>query len=329
MGVGSSSTPTLLTELASPEAKVTGIFTYPIKSCRGISLPRAPLTPFGFPWDRQWVVVNSKGRARTQRVEPKLALVEVELPPEVFLEHWKPTTDSVMAGMEPGMVKAPGMEPLKVCLNKQQYEVVDDIGLWEWTGPAWDEGAEASKWFSDYLGSPCRLVRFNTASEVRNVDPPYVEGQQRIFFSDGYPFLLASQESLDALNKFLEEQIPMNRFRPNILVEGCEPYAEDLWRDIKISRFSYQCVKLCARCKIPQVNQETAIYGTEPTETLMKVRSGHVLRPNQNNKNKVYFGQKTVWNWKDSSAKGGGNMLKMGDSVYIIKKYPSLAEAAA
>ncbi|XP_058723423.1 molybdenum cofactor sulfurase-like isoform X1 [Vicia villosa] len=263
MGVGSSSTPTLLTELASPEAKVTGIFTYPIKSCRGISLPRAPLTPFGFPWDRQWVVVNSKGRARTQRVEPKLALVEVELPPEVFLEHWKPTTDSVMA------------------------------------------------------------------SEVRNVDPPYVEGQQRIFFSDGYPFLLASQESLDALNKFLEEQIPMNRFRPNILVEGCEPYAEDLWRDIKISRFSYQCVKLCARCKIPQVNQETAIYGTEPTETLMKVRSGHVLRPNQNNKNKVYFGQKTVWNWKDSSAKGGGNMLKMGDSVYIIKKYPSLAEAAA
>ncbi|KAI5446252.1 hypothetical protein KIW84_014191, partial [Lathyrus oleraceus] len=323
MGIGSSSTPTLITELAPPEAKVTGILTYPIKSCRGISLPHAPLTPFGFRWDRQWVVVNSKGRARSQRVEPKLALVEVELPPQAFLQHWKPTTHSFM------VVKAPGMEPLKVCLNKQQYEVVDDIGLWEWTGPAWDEGAEASQWFSDYLGSPCRLVRFNTGSEVRNVDPRYVEGQQRIFFSDGYPFLLASQESLDALNKLLEEPIPMNRFRPNILVEGCEPYAEDLWRDIKISRFSFQCVKLCARCKIPQVNQETAIYGTEPTETLMKVRSGHVLRPNQNNKNKIYFGQKTVWNWKDSSGKGDGNMLKLGDPVYIIKKYPSLAEAAA
>ncbi|XP_058723421.1 uncharacterized protein LOC131595154 [Vicia villosa] len=315
-------TPSLTTELASPEAKITGIFTYPIKSCRGISLPHAPLTPFGFRWDRQWVVVNSKGRACTQRVEPKLALVEVELPPEAFLEHWKPTTDSFM------VLKAPGMEPLKVCLNKQ-YQVVDEVTVWDWTGPAWDEGSEASQWFSDYLGKPSKLVRFNTASEVRNVDPNYVEGQQQIFFSDGYPFLIASQESLDALNKLLEEPIPMNRFRPNILVEGCEPYAEDLWRDINISRFSFHGVKLCARCKVPTVDQQTAIFGTEPTETLMKVRSGHVLRPNEKDKNKVYFGQLTVWNWKDSSAEGDGNMLKLGDPVYINKKFSSPSEAAA
>ncbi|CAI8590027.1 unnamed protein product [Vicia faba] len=315
-------TPSFATELASPEAKITAIFSYPIKSCRGISLPHAPLTPFGIRWDRQWVVVNSKGRACTQRVEPKLALVEVQLPPEAFLEHWEPTTDSFM------VLKAPGMEPLKVCLNKH-YEVVDDITVWEWNGPAWDEGAEASEWFSNYLEKPSKLVRFNTASGVRNVDPGYVEGQQQIFFSDGYPFLLLSQESLDALNKLLEEPIPMNRFRPNILVEGCEPNAEDLWRDIKIGRFSFQGVKLCDRCKVPTVNQETAKFGTEPTETLMKVRSGHVLRPNEKNKNKVYFGQLIVWNWKDSSAKGDGNVLKLGDPVYINKKFSSPSEAAA
>ncbi|CAL5184451.1 unnamed protein product [Lathyrus oleraceus] len=315
-------TPSFATELASPEVKITGIFTYPIKSCRGISLPHAPLTPFGFRWDRQWVVVNSKGRACTQRVEPKLALVEVELPHEAFLEHWEPTIHSFM------VLKAPGMKPLKVCLNKQ-YEVVDDITVWEWNGSAWDEGAEASQWFSDYLEKPSKLVRFNTASEVRNVDPDYVEGQQQTFFSDGYPFLLLSQESLDALNKLLEEPIPMNRFRPNILVEGCEPNAEDLWREIKISRFSFQGVKLCARCKVPTVNQEKAIFGTEPTKTLMKVRSGHVLRPNENNKNKVYFGQLIVWNWKNSSAKGDGNVLKLGDPVYINKKFSSASEAAA
>ncbi|MCI25438.1 MOSC domain-containing protein 2 mitochondrial-like, partial [Trifolium medium] len=73
----------------------------------------------------------------------------------------------------------------------------------------------------------------NAATEVRKVDPDYVQEQHQTFFSDGYPFLLVSQESLDALNKLLEEPIPMNRFRPNILVEGCEPYSEDLWRDIK------------------------------------------------------------------------------------------------
>ncbi|CAK8531781.1 unnamed protein product [Lathyrus sativus] len=317
-----ASTPSVATDLAPPVAKVTGIFTYPIKSCRGISLPCAPLTPFGIRWDRQWVVVNSNGRARTQRVEPKLALVEVELPHEAFLEHWEPTTDSFM------VLKAPGMEPLKVCLNKQ-YEVVDDITVWEWNGPAWDEGAEASQWFSDYLGSPSKLIRFNTASEIRRVDPDYVEGQQMTLFSDGFPFLLLSQESLDALNKLLEEPIPINRFRPNILVEGCEPNAEDLWRDIKISRFSFQGVKLCARCKVPTVNQETGIPGTEPYETLMKVRSGQVLRPNEKHGKKIYFGQNLVWNWKDSSAKGDGNVLKLGDPVCIIKKFSSLAEAAA
>ncbi|XP_058760475.1 uncharacterized protein LOC131633810 [Vicia villosa] len=323
MGVGSSSAPTLATELGPPEAKVTGIFSYPIKSCRGISLPTAPLTPFGIRWDRQWVVVNSKGRACTIRVEPKFALIDVELPPEAFSENWEPTTDSFM------VVKAPGMEPLKVCMKKQHYEVVDEMTVWEWTGPAWDEGPEAAQWFSDYFGYPCKLARFNTVSEVRNVDPDYVEGQHMTLFSDGYPFLLVSQDSLDALNKLLEEPIPMNRFRPNILVEGCEPYSEDLWRDITINKFSFQGVKLCARCKVPTIDQETATPGTEPYETLTKVRSGEVLRPNLKNKKKIYFGQNVVWKWKDSSAKGDGKMLKLGDPVYVTKTYPSVAEAAA
>lgn len=324
MGAASSSSTTSETESSTtPDAKVTGLFIYPVKSCRGIPLSNAPLTPSGFRWDRQWMVVNSKGRACTIRVEPRFALIDVELPPEAFLQHWEPTTDSFM------VLKAPGMEPLKVCLNKQ-YEVEDDVTVWEWTGSAWDEGAEASQWFSDYLGFPAKLVRFNTASEVRKVDPDYVKGQHQTFFSDGYPFLLVSQDSLDSLNELLEEPIPINRFRPNILVEGCGPYSEDLWRDIKISRFSFQGAKLCGRCKVPTVDQETAMYGDEPTKTLMKIRSGEVLRPNSDkNKKMVYFGQNVVWNWNESSAKGDEKVLKLGDPVYVIKKVSSPAEAAA
>ncbi|XP_061366061.1 uncharacterized protein LOC133309291 [Gastrolobium bilobum] len=314
MGAGASSS-------ASEAAKVSGIFVYPIKSCRGISLSRAPLTPAGLRWDRQWMVVNSKGRAFTQRVEPKLALVEIELPTEAFLEDWEPTHDSYM------VLKAPGMQPLKICLSKQ-HEVTDAVTVWEWTGSAFDEGAEASQWFSDYLGKPCQLVRFNTASEVRQVDPDYVGGHHKTLFSDGYPFLLISQDSLDALNELLKEPIPINRFRPNILIEGCEPFSEDLWTEIKIGRFTFLGVKLCARCKIPSINQETGIGGPEPNETLMKYRSGKVIR-NGKNKNQFYFGQNVVWNWKDSSAKESGKILEVGDPVYVIGKVTSAAEAAA
>ncbi|XP_020224298.1 mitochondrial amidoxime reducing component 2-like [Cajanus cajan] len=151
MGVGAS-TP------STPSAKVSAIFVYPIKSCRGISLSHAPLTPAGFRWDRQWMVVNPEGQGRmyTQRVEPRLALVEVELPSQAFLEDWEPTQDSYM------VVKAPGMQPLKICLSKEGQKVAGVVSVWEWTGSAWDEGAEASQWFSDYLGKPCQLVRFNT-----------------------------------------------------------------------------------------------------------------------------------------------------------------------
>ncbi|XP_047170582.1 mitochondrial amidoxime-reducing component 1-like isoform X1 [Vigna umbellata] len=322
-----------------PAAKVSSLFIYPIKSCRGISVSHAPLTPTGLRWDRQWVVVNSKGRACTQRVDPKLALVEVQMPPDALAEDYQPTNNSYM------VLKAPGMESLKICLSKQ-HEVTEAITVWEWTGSAWDEGIEASRWFSDYLGKPCQLVRFNAekkknplirtssmfpneASEVRGVDPNYVGGQHRTYFSDGYPFLLLSQESLDALNELLQEPIPINRFRPNILVEGCDPYSEDLWTEIKISGFSFQGVKLCSRCKVPTINQETGISGSEPTETLMKTRSGKVLRPDAKNKNKVYFGQNIVWNWMDSSATGSGKIIRVGDPVYVLRKVSSAAEAAA
>ncbi|KAM7530324.1 hypothetical protein LguiB_033734 [Lonicera macranthoides] len=108
----------------------------------------------GFRWDRQWLIVNSKGRAYTQRVEPKLALVEVKLPNEAFSEAWEPSNNSFL------VISAPRMEELKVSLSKPR-EILDDVSLWEWCGSALYEGDEASKWFSDFLSKPSRLVCFN------------------------------------------------------------------------------------------------------------------------------------------------------------------------
>ncbi|XP_040383402.1 mitochondrial amidoxime reducing component 2-like isoform X2 [Oryza brachyantha] len=193
-------------ELPEPKATVRSILIYPIKSCRGISVPQAPIASTGFRWDRQWVVVNSKGRACTQRVEPKLALVEVEMPPEAFSEEWQPTPDSYL------VVRAPGMDPLKIPLSAERA-TVDDVSVWEWSGSAYDEGSEAAEWFSSYFGSPSRLVRFKEASEIRPTNPDFAKGY-KIMFTDCFPFLMASQGSLDALNEILKEPVPMNRFRP-------------------------------------------------------------------------------------------------------------------
>ncbi|XP_041027364.1 mitochondrial amidoxime reducing component 2-like [Juglans microcarpa x Juglans regia] len=302
-------------------ARVSSIFIYPVKSCRGISLLRAPITATGFRWDRQWVVVNAKGRACTQRVEPKLALVVVELPSEAFIEGWEPTQSSYM------VLKAPGMNMLKVSLSKPQ-ETADGVSVWEWSGSALDEGDEASQWFSDFLGKPYRLVRFNTASETRPVEPEYAPGH-KVLFSDMYPYLLLSQGSMDALNELLNNPIPVNRFRPNILVDGCEPFAEDLWTEIRINNFTFQGVKLCSRCKVPTINQETGIAGPEVSETLKAFRSDTVLRPTKKQKGKVYFGQNLIWKDSLTVAEGKGKVLEVGDPVYVLKKVSSANEAAA
>ncbi|XP_043700692.1 mitochondrial amidoxime reducing component 2 isoform X1 [Telopea speciosissima] len=303
---------------AEPTAEVSSIFIYPIKSCRGISVSKAPIASTGFRWDRQWVIINSKGRAYTQRVEPKLALIEIQLPNEAFTDDWEPTNTSYL------VLRAPGMNELKVSM-KSSGKVIDGVTVWEWSGSALDEGAEASEWFSNYIGKPSRLVRFIEGSETRAVDPEYARGY-RTMFSDGFPFMLLSQGSLNALNELFKEPFPVNRFRPNILVDGCLPYAEDLWTEIKINNLTFYGVKLCARCKIPTINQENGIAGSEPTEMLMKVRSDKVLRPNGKHRGKVYFGQNLVC--KESLTRGKSKVLKVGDPVYVLKKVSSVADAA-
>ncbi|ESQ30907.1 hypothetical protein EUTSA_v10011673mg [Eutrema salsugineum] len=299
-------------------ARVSSLFVYPIKSCRGVSLSQAALTPTGFQWDRNWLIVNSKGRGLTQRVEPKLSLIEVEMPKHAFEEDWEPEKSSNM------VVRAPGMDALKVSLAKPE-KIAHGVSVWEWSGSALDEGEEASQWITNFLGKPCRLVRFNSASETRPVDPDYAPGHYAMF-SDMYPFLLISQGSLDSLNKLLKEPVPINRFRPNIFVDGCEPFAEDLWREILINDFTFHGVKLCSRCKVPTIKQETGVGGQEPIKTLRNFRSDKVIQPKKKPQGKIYFGQNMIW--KDRVSDVMGKTIKVGDPVVVLAKLSSPAEAA-
>lgn len=302
-------------------ATLSSIFIYPIKSCRGISVSEAVVTPTGFLWDRNWAVVNSKGRAYTQRVEPRLALVSIQFSSHhVYSEQQHgmplPTKESYL------VLNAPEMDTLKVSLN-QTGQVVDDVSVWEWSGSAYDQGLEASNWFTDFLGKPSRLVRFKHDSEVRLADPNYAM-EQKIAFSDVVPFMLASQESLNELNTHLEESVPINRFRPNFLVEGCAAFCEDLWKRIEIGKLRFQIVQLCARCKMPAIDQETGLMGSEPTEILKKIRSAKSLRIAKTPDQKVFFGQNMVC--QDPSSTTESKVVRVGDPIYVHEKFSSIVD---
>ncbi|XP_039834653.1 mitochondrial amidoxime reducing component 2-like, partial [Panicum virgatum] len=139
-----------------------------------------------------------------------------------------------------------------------EHATIDGVGVWDWSGSAHDEGTEAAEWFSAYLGKPSRLVRFKEGSETRPTDPDYAQGY-KVMFADAFPILIASQGSLDALNEILKEPVQMNRFRANIIVDGCHPYSEDLWKTVKTNWLTFICVRLRDCCQVKILISDTVI----------------------------------------------------------------------
>lgn len=267
------------------------------------------------------MIVNSKGRMMTQRIEPRLALVEVHLPEEALNGQWGSLPlDSALS------LHAPGMEILQVPLAAGAPKSrVEHASVWEWTGSVLDEGPDAAEWFTRYLGKTCRLVRFDTDNEMRASDPAYAAGF-RAAFSDGFPFLVISQSSLDALNEKLPDPLPISRFRPNILVQGCEPFAEDLWETFTISNLKFHGVKLCSRCKVTTVDQETAQEATEPLRTLQTFRAGKFM-PLSKGKGKVFFGQNAVCEECLNISHSKNTSIRVGDTLTVVNKLPSVLDS--
>ncbi|GAQ87885.1 hypothetical protein KFL_003850060 [Klebsormidium nitens] len=314
---------------------VAGLFIYPVKSCRGIALQRAHITEYGFAFDRWWMVVNDKGRMLTQRQAPKLALVETALPPEAIEEGaWKPLPPDAALSL-----KAPGMGPLQISLatlnsgggflsrvfGTSTLPRLVEASVWEWAGQALDEGDDAAAWFSDYLDRPCRLVRFAPDVNKRDVDPTYASGYTTQF-TDGFPYLVASEPSLAALNASLEQPLPMNRFRPNIVVDGCQPFDEDTWATVSVrspgggTGVTFRGVKPCSRCKVTTTDQATAEVGKEPLVTLGKIRHGKQLELPRPLQGGVYFGMNMV---ADALTSGQSSAtVGVGDVAEVVTQLP-------
>ncbi|MBK6349808.1 MAG: MOSC N-terminal beta barrel domain-containing protein [Steroidobacteraceae bacterium] len=249
---------------------LASLFVYPVKSCRGIALLQARLTPRGLQYDREWMVVSRDGRFLSQREAPRLALVRTAL----YDDHLE--------------LSAPDLPTLAVPLPRPPRAASVEVTVWRDHVLAVDEGRAAADWLGEHLHRDVRLVRFDDA-RPRPTDPAWSQGLAGTSaFADGYPVLVLSRASLDDLNARLPSPLPVDRFRPNVLLTGCAPYAEDAIRGLECGQMRLRIVKPCTRCVITTTDQATAVpQGNEPLRTLRTYRWDGALRG-------VKFGQNAI-----------------------------------
>ena len=259
--------PALAVDVAGDLAAVVSQLTvYPVKSCAGVQVKQALLTETGLQWDRAWMVVDAKGDFLTQREQPRMALVQPQL------RHFEM------------ILRAPGMLALHVALD--QAEAPARVQLWNEDIAAYDLGAIAAQWFTDFLGTPARLVRFDPAHR-RISSLAWTGGIEALNqFNDGFPVLVISEASLDQFNeKLLAQGVPavgMARFRPNIVLgspangPALMAHDEDRLDQVQIAAAQgvvrLQPVKPCARCPIPNIDPATALSSPQVGDTLQGYR---------------------------------------------------------
>lgn len=254
---------------------------FPVKSMRGMSVPRWQVGPRGLLHDRELMVVDPAGRFVTQREEAAMALVSAEL-----------AGDHLLLG-------APGASPLDLSLTARSPERVR-VSIWNDEVAAEPVGAHADAWLSRVLARPVRLVRF-PADELRQVDLRFARAGDQVGFADGFSFLLLGEASLADLSSRVGRPLAMARFRPNLVVAGAQPYGEDGWRRLRIGGIELELVKPCARCAITTIDPDTGEAGREPLRTLATYRR---------TAGKVHFG----WNLVHR----GTGTLQVGDPVEIL-----------
>jgi uncharacterized protein YcbX len=278
-------------------ATLSELTLYPIKSCAGIALRSAVLTRHGLMsesiYDREWMVVDAEGRFLTQREHPRMALIVPRL-----------TADTLE-------LRAPGMLTLDIELGLPDPALAPTltVRIWDEQFKAYDCDATTAAWFSNAVGAPCRLVRFHpdarrlaSASWTGGVEAPTL-------FSDGFPVLVAGVASLDDVNGRLvaagRAAIAMNRFRPNLVIEGIGPFEEDYAESYRLGATLLKPVKPCPRCPIPSVDQASGIVGPDPLDLMRGYRS----KPEVGGA--ICFGMNSI------VVEGGDEPLQLGQDIEV------------
>jgi uncharacterized protein len=266
---------------------LASVHIYPLKGCRAVDLEESVVEPWGLAGDRRWLLVDTDCEFITQRKHPALARLEVKYGPGADIT-----------------VSSDGYPPLRVAAPDGCAELLK-VTVWRSMVLAAAAGLTADAWFSAYLGEPVRLVYLDDPTR-RAVNPEFGADGDTVSFADGYPLLLTSTGSLDQLGEWLtaagEQPVPMNRFRPNAVVAGLEPWAEDRWRRIRIGSVSFRVARPCGRCVVTTTDQTTGERGTQPLRMLAARR-----RFGKN----VVFGQNVI---PDSPG-----LIRVGDPVEVTE----------
>jgi uncharacterized protein YcbX len=271
--------------------RLTELRRFPVKSCRGELLESATVEPWGLAGDRRWMLVDDAGETVTAREHAELLLIHPRIRPDGGLD-----------------VSAPELPDLTVS-RPTGYDHVEVTVFRRTPFAAAPADDQAHAWFSKLLGEPVRLVYADDPNR-RHADPDFAGPDVPMALGDGYPMLLTTEESLAELNRLIaggrrpdEGNLPMVRFRPNLVVAGDRPWAEDGWRRLRVGAARFRAVKGCARCAIPTTDAETAVRFMEPTATLARHRRWDGA---------VWFGMNLV-------PETPGAVLHVGDEVELLE----------
>ncbi|HEV7701786.1 MAG TPA: MOSC N-terminal beta barrel domain-containing protein [Pyrinomonadaceae bacterium] len=279
---------------------ISEINIYPIKSLKGISLDSAKVEERGLEFDRRWMLTTPDGMFFAQREFPRMA------------------TLSVVVESGELRVESEGQGVLSIPLEPDSGER-QRVTVWQSVCDGLAYNGAVSEWFSDAIGTNCRLVYMPDASR-RHINPRFDRGDDVVSFADGYPLMLIGEGSLEELNGRLETQLPMNRFRPNLVVSGSEPFAEDDWRTARIGEAMFRSTKPCERCVMTTVDQATGEFdGKDPLKTLATYRQARMVMPERIenlglSENAVLFGQNLV-------CENPGATVRIDDRVEVLESF--------
>lgn len=262
---------------------VSQLAIYPVKSLAGTFLPAMTLGVRGPEFDRHWLVADPQGQFMTQRQQPRMCLIHTTLLADALL------------------LTAPGRETLRLPLPTSDTVPRSIVTVWRDVVEACDAGDAAAQWLSDFLGTPCRLHYLPDAT-VRPVDPNYARSEDEVGFADGFPLLLITEPSLQAFNAELPAPIGSERFRPNIVIAGNAPYAEDGWRRLRVGTIEFEVAKPCSRCVIPSIDPATGERQPVVSKALARTRRRG---------DAVYFGQNLIHR--------GLGTIRVGDEVVVLE----------
>ncbi len=291
--------------------QISQINIFPIKSLKCLELDQAKVESRGLQFDRRWMLTDKNGMFFTQRETPKMSTIAVAVK-----SGWLEVTSETA-----GVLKIP-FEP-----DRGEWQ---NVVVWQSTVAGEVYIGEISEWFSVVLQRKCQLVRMPDASE-RHINPRFDTGKDIVSFADGYPMMLIGEASLADLNERIAKTaeskdeeppvaLPMERFRPNFVVEGSEPYEEDRWRTIRVGETLFRSTKPCERCVITTVDQSRGEFdGKEPLKTLATYRIAKEMFPDTYESrgvgaNAVLFGQNLV-------PENPGSHVRIGDPIVVLETY--------